>query len=239
MFNRQVRQTVALELISDKKTLTLDVKPISYRWPYRNLCYNYWVDKNETRVDEWSKGQVGYLHIAWMGGDYIKKFKSEIFTQSHLKKAIIIDIRNNPGGWPPQEIFNILMRQKYCQCSIGGRLLDEPNDIWQKPVVLLTNTKAKSASEMTFYAFQHYKLGKVVGGQTPGYVIATPQVKLLNGFGFKIPMERIIMSGGENLENLCLQPDVAIENLPTEESLFAETDEQLKRAVEVNLAELD
>lgn len=241
LLNYKVGKEVKLKVgkhYSGKGARIVKVRPIAKRWDFINLCYKHWVERRRKLTEMWSDGKIGYIHIQWMGKECFESFKRELFSELMSKEALIIDIRDNPGGWPPQEIFDIIQRKDYCTNEIAGRKFRQPGEIWNKPTVLLTNRFGKSAAEMTFFVFKEFELGKVVGGKTPGFVIATEYVELLNGMGFKVPMWGIYSLEGKNLENWILEPDVYIENLPHEDRLFSTSDTQLKKAVEVLLEEI-
>lgn len=224
---------------SGKGARIVKVKPIPKIWAFLDLCYDYWVDQRKKLTEEWGDGAIGYTHIQWMGKECFESFKQELFSELRPKKALIIDIRDNPGGWPPQDIFDIMQREGYCFLDIGDRKFREPGEIWDKPTVLLTNRFGKSAAEMTFFVFKELGLGKVVGGKTPGFVIGTEYVELLSGVGFKVPIEGIYSLQGKNMENWIMDPDVYLENPPQEDRLFATSDTQLKKAVDILLKEIE
>lgn len=242
LLNHKVGKEVTLKLGQHpwgRGTRTVKVTPVPKRWGYLGLCYEYWVRQRRQLTDEWSDGRIGYCHIQWMGTDVFERFKQELFSEMLSKEALIIDIRDNPGGWPPQDIFDILLRERYCSFDIAGQEFSEPQRMWGKPTVLLTNRFGKSAAEMTFLAFQELELGQVVGGKTPGFVIGTEYVELLNGLGFKVPLQGIYSCEGANLENWSMEPDVYVENEPFEDGLWAQSDTQLKKAVEILLEEIE
>jgi len=241
LLNYKVGKEVKLKVgkhSSGKGARIVKVRPIAKRWDFLNLCYNYWIDQKKKLTEKWSNGKIGYIHIQWMGEECFESFKQELFAELLLKEALIIDIRDNPGGWPPQEIFDIIRRKDYYTFEIADRKFRGPGKIWDKPTVLLSNRFGKSAAEMTFFAFKELGLGKVVGGMTPGYVISTESIGLLTGIGFKVPMWGIYSLERKNLENWIMEPDVYIENSPPEDRLFATSDTQLREAVDILLKEI-
>jgi len=242
LLNFKVGKEVRLKVGKDpsgKGARKVKVIPIAKRWAFLGLCYNHWVKQRKKLTEAWGNGRIGYIHIQWMGKESFESFKQQLFSELFSKEALIIDIRDNPGGWPPQEIFDIMRRKDYFLDIVADRKFQEPSQRWDKPTVLLTNRFAKSAAEMTFFAFKELGLGKVVGGKTPGYVIGTEYVDLLNGIGFKIPLEGIYSLKEKDLENWILVPDVYVENAPYEDGLFADSDTELKTAVDILMKEIE
>src|ERR1700736_1897406 len=65
------------------------------------LYYQAWVEKNRAEVSKKTGDEVGYLHIPDMGRPGLNQFTKLFFPQIR-KKALVIDVRGNGGGfvWP-------------------------------------------------------------------------------------------------------------------------------------------
>ncbi|HRZ80151.1 MAG TPA: hypothetical protein P5044_09095, partial [bacterium] len=64
LLNRKTGKYVSLSLFDPVKNERWNetVKPVNLR-AESELLYERWVEKNRTRVDELSKGKLGYVHI--------------------------------------------------------------------------------------------------------------------------------------------------------------------------------
>jgi len=88
------------------------------------------------------------------------------------------------------------------------------------------------------YAYKELKLGSIVGMPIPGTGTAVWWKTMIDkNFYFGIPQIGIIANNGKYLENQELTPDFIVENKPEKVSIG--TDEQLEKAVEILLKQID
>jgi C-terminal processing protease CtpA/Prc len=83
------------------------------------------------------------------------------------------------------------------------------------------------------YAMRARGLAKLVGWETPGYVIWTWGLQLVDGTSARMPQQGAFRKDGSNMENDGEKPDVAVWMAP--EDWLNERDPQLEKAVEVLL----
>jgi tricorn protease len=203
---------------------------------YATLQYEKWVDDRRAQVDKMSNGEIGYLHIRQMNPAGLRKFMAD-FSDTHFKKALIIDQRFNPGGGIDQELLMVLGQRQY-QYTRGRDSLTvtRPQRGFFGPMVVLQNERSTSDAEVFPAGFRQLKLGKTVGVTTYGAVIGTGSFRLMDGSQIRTPGTGLWDVGGQNLENYGVPPDVEVDNRP--EDFFAGRDRQLEKAVEVLRAEL-
>lgn len=205
----------------------------------RGLMYDAWVEGNRKKVDEWSNGKIGYVHIQSMNRSSLAKFETEI-RQYWNKNGMIVDIRYNGGGNTDQELIDILERRpyEYWNSRWGGRARGRrPLQAIAGPKVMLINWRSASDSEVTPQAFRDLELGRIVGNPTYGAVIATGSYGLINGARIRTPGSLVVTydptqpnNYGINLENFGVAPDVWVENSPSDE--LEGFDRELKTAVD-------
>jgi tricorn protease len=205
----------------------------------RNVQYEEWVHQRRKMVEEWSDGQIAYVHIRSMNQSSLEVFQNEI-DQFWNARGIIVDIRFNGGGNTDQQILDILERRPYefwnsrWGAPTWGR---RPRQAIAGPKVMLINWRSASDSEVTPMGFRDLGLGRVVGTPTYGAVIATGSYRLINGGSIRTPGSLVVTwdpskpnNFGVNLENYGVPPDVWAENTPQDE--LDGHDRELKAAVD-------
>ena len=89
-----IQLTITDDPTSRQKT-TIQIKALSSE---RLLRYTEWVEANRKYVDDASDGKLGYLHIPNMMGQGLVAFSRYFYPQIE-KKALVVDVRNNGGGF--------------------------------------------------------------------------------------------------------------------------------------------
>lgn len=113
-----------------------------------------------------------------------------------------------------------------------------PSRRWNKPSVMITCEANYSNAHGTPWVYQHRKIGKVVGMPVPGTMTSVSWERLQDpSLVFGIPIVGYRTESGNYLENTQLEPDVLVANSP--EEVVRGRDEQLERAVQVLLEEID
>jgi len=187
---------------------------------------------------------IGYIRIV--------KFDSEInrYFNEHLNKlissgmkALVIDVRDNPGGYYDQVV------------AICDRLLPEGTIVYTEdkykrqdvkksdakelgmPIAVLINGNSASASEILAGAIKDHKKGTLVGTKTFGKGLVQASSTLDDGSGLKVTIARYFTPSGVCIHGAGIMPDIEID-VPEEykdspiSDIPPEKDIQLKAAVE-------
>ncbi len=214
---------------------------------YRAVSGGEWGDihyRNRTEtlrreVDAKSNGTLAYVHIQGMGGPNQTTFDRELYEYAEGKKGVIIDVRFNGGGNIADQLVNwlntkpygtIIPRNGYPIPAPGGFIGGGARS-WDKPIVVLINEASFSNAEMFPDAMKATGLAKIVGMPTPGYVIWTGGLPLIDGTSARMPGSGQWRKDGSPLENMGEKPDVMVP-LSTEDWM-AKRDPQLDKAVEI------
>jgi len=215
---------------------TISIEPITAQ-AQADLDYKHWVDEHEAMVSKLSNGQIGYLHIRAMDPPSLAKFQEDLMD-NRGKKALIIDERFNGGGGIDQELLEILNQRKEYQRTRNRDSLDVPRPIqaFFGPMVVLQNERSASDAEMFPDGFRALGLGKIIGTPTMGAVIGTGAYGLLDGSTIRTPGAAVFTSRGENMENYGVQPDIFVDNGPSD--FLTGHDRQIEKAVEVLQSEV-
>ncbi len=204
-----------------------------------NLYYCEWVEDNIRKVSEATGGKVGYIHIPDMGVAGLNEFVKYYYPQLQ-KKALIVDVRGNGGGNVSPMIIERLRREAAMISIARNRIptLDPISMVWG-PKVCLINEFSASDGDIFPYRFRQHKLGKLIGKRTWGGVVGIRgSLPLLDGGYLNKPeFSRYDLEGKEwIMEGVGVEPDIYVDNDPAKE--FAGIDEQLNKAIEVILEEL-
>ena len=239
LFYNLVNKKTILEIETKDSVKTILIKGISRKAHY-NLFYDDWITDRKEKVDKLSKNRVGYLHIRSMNGSSYNKFYQDLFANNFDKEALIIDIRRNGGGNTHDRLIEVLTKKQYGMNTnrfFGSKKMKTPGNIWDKPIILVMNEYSMSDAEIFPMLFKEYKLGKIVGVETSGYVIGTwSGIEMLDGSRIRKPFVGWYKKDGTNLEGNGIKPDIEVKQ--SFNQLLNDEDVQLQRAVEEMLKEI-
>jgi len=238
LLNGKVGDMVLLDVTSDPKDpkakRRVEVQGTD-RGNISNLMYQRWVSRNADTVSQRSNGTLGYIHIPSMDDAGLEQFVRSLYSDNFDKEAIIIDVRNNGGGFTHDQVLNYLGAREHTlfrQRDGGeGLVLRSYDRKWTRPLAVMINNRSYSDAEIFPSAFKTLGLGKVVGQATGGFVIGTTAIKLIDGSSFRTPRTGVFTVKGVNMEKEGVQPDVAVEAIP--EEIAKGIDAQLNKAVDV------
>lgn len=201
-------------------------------WDSYSRMYDRWVQRREFLTDSLSGGKIGYIHIRSMGNRDFWKFQDKILFANANKEGLVLDVRNNGGGFSYDYYITFFSRQAHLlkYGRYDNMRQTTPLLRWNKPVVMLINEASFSNAEMFPYVFRKMGIGKVVGMPTAGGVIGTYNTRLFDGTFYRIPALGVYGRDGDNLENNPTEPDIFVDNPP--EDYRDNQDTQLKRAIE-------
>ncbi len=219
---------------------TYRLRPITYR-EARELGRAGEIRRTRRHVETQSDGKLGYIRIARMDQSSFETFQHEVFAAGHGRDGLIIDIRDNSGGFIADHLLTILSQPRHSftvsrNGGIGHAGERTVYTTWHKPVTILINERSVSNAEVFAHAIQSTGRGKVVGVPTHGAVISTTRTPLLDIGTLNIPFRGWFHpETGVDLELGPAVPDVMVENTPGD--LAAGIDAKLDAAIEVLLAE--
>ena len=213
-----------------------------------NMRYRDEVERREARVNEWSGGRLGYLHIRGMSGPQVRDYERDLFAAANGRDGLIIDVRDNGGGWTTDILLASLTAPAHAFTVPRGADFDQaqfddyPRDrrlihAYQRPLTVLMNQHSYSNAEIFSHAIKTAGRGKLVGTQTHGAVISTGAHGLINGSFIRIPFRGWYLPDGTDMDVYGAEPDIEIPQLPNDEA--AGLDPQLKAAVTDLISRLD
>jgi tricorn protease len=238
MLEDTVGKRVVLSVETYGKTRDAVVRPVSSVAAV-GLLYRQWVEERRALVDRVSGGKVGYVHIADMSDASLQKLYIDLDAQNEAKQGVVVDVRNNNGGYINGYALDVFTRQNYLMMTPRG-LSPVPSrqNLGQRalglPTVLVTNESSLSDAEDFTEGYRSLKLGKVVGEPTAGWIIFTGAQPLIDGSAVRVPGWRIQDLRGQTMEMHPRPVDVEVAR-PLGETETG-SDAQLERAVKELLA---
>ncbi|USN98549.1 MAG: PD40 domain-containing protein [Phycisphaeraceae bacterium] len=213
-----------------------------------NMRYRDEVERREARVHELSNGRIGYLHIRGMSEPQVRDYERDLFAAAHGREGLIIDVRDNGGGWTTDILLASLTAPAHAYTIPRGANPDDvefdsyPRDrrlihAFQRPLDVLMNEHSYSNAEIFSHAIKTIGRGRLVGTETHGAVISTGAHALIDGTIIRIPFRGWYLPDGTDMELHGAKPDVDVAQLPGDEA--AGRDLQLQAAVEDLLKQLD
>jgi tricorn protease len=213
------------------------IRPVS---SINTALYHRYESIVRARVEEKSSNRLGYIHIESMSTEPLLEFQRKLFAAGDGKDCLLIDVRENGGGWTTDMVLTMLTTRDHAFTIPRGGGVGYPQGrrvfaTWNKPVVVLCNENSYSNAEIFSWSIKTLGRGPVVGKKTYGAVISTGGATMLDGSFVRMPFRGWYVND-ENKTNMELNgcpPDYPVENLPSE---YANgEDSQIDKAIEVGL----
>lgn len=185
--------------------------------------------------------KIAYIKLSRFGEKTEEEWNKAVSDALAIgPKGIILDLRNNPGGFLEGSVFigsEFIPKGKdivFQEDSQGGKKSfksDRDGRLLNIPLVVLINKGSASAAEIVAGAIQDHKRGKLVGEQSFGKGTIQEAQELSSGTGLHITTAKWLTPGGKWIHNSGLVPDINIENVNGGEK--DTKDEQLEKALEL------
>ncbi len=189
-------------------------------------------------------GNIGYIRILSFENNVASQFKTQYDKlRSDNVSAIILDLRNNPGGLlnevitigrsilPEGEIVKLVYKNK----SDKVYTCDGKNKI-DIPLMVLVNGNSASASEILSGAIKDLHAGTIIGDKTYGKGIVQTIEKLNVEGALSITTSEYYTSSGVQIHKQGILPDVQVslgEEYKNEYYIPENKDLQLQKALEL------
>lgn len=183
--------------------------------------------------------KIGYINIFEFTGNCVEMFKQAMENmKSEDVKALIIDVRNNPGGKleSVKEIADLLLPEGVLYYTVnrnGEKTIKKSDaDFWDIPLVLLVNGSSASASEVLAGAIQDYEgRGTLVGEKTFGKAVVQEIISIpKTGEGLKVTTAVYYTPNDRMINGIGIEPDVFVGPTGSES---IESDAQLQEGIKI------
>lgn len=208
-----------------------EAKPIDFKL----TCGSTVVDPVTARM---LKNGMAYIHISQFNRRAVKEFAEELKgAQSKHAKALILDLRSNPGGLMDAAVEVVgkiagggvmatvqeTKRSRTVKIPAGQKL--------RLPVVVLVNGGTASVAELTAGDLKENGIATLVGTRTFGDGLAQTPLILKDGSAAVLTTGKMLTAKGTDFNGKGIQPDKTIVN-------EGRGDKQLEEAEKVLAAKL-
>lgn len=180
---------------------------------------------------------IGYLRITQFGENIYEDAKSAINDmKQNGMKALILDLRSNPGGEIQQsvKIASLFIKEGKIVSTKekSGRernYMREGDYMGDFPLAVLVNGGSASASEIVSGAILDYKRGTLVGEKTFGKGSVQSLIPLPDGDAIKLTIAKYYTPNGSMIHGKGINPNVVVEDkdyyLISDSSIITNIDE--------------
>lgn len=197
------------------------------------------------------EGDVGYISLYEFSGDCAPKFEEQLSAlMDEGAKALVIDLRDNPGGWvdDAQKVADLFLPEgtlatlEYRDGTVEYYATTTDHKENELPLVVLVNEYSASASEILSGAFQDLGRATIVGTQSYGkgvvqYVLPVGS----RGAGLQLTVAQYFTPNGNEVHKVGITPDVIVE-MPEGDNYLYELgdlgDTQLREAHKIALEKI-
>lgn len=187
-----------------------------------------------------NKKKIAVISISRFGDDtegLFEKAESEALAKGAV--GIIIDLRNNPGGYLNTAVQiasawvkpgDLVVTEAHSQTDSIKYNASGNNKLSGIKTVILINGGSASASEILSGALHDHQLAELIGEKSFGKGSVQELVDLPGGSAVKVTVAKWITPGGKNLNHDGLEPDVPVKL--TEDDIKQGKDPQMDKALE-------
>ena len=197
-----------------------------------------------TVTHELFDGRIGYIYLMSFASNTPKEFSEALEDlKARGMQGLILDIRYNTGGIVDScvDILDQLLPEGtvvYTEDRNGSRVYEnsDAEHSLDLPLVVLTNERSASASEILAGAIRDFHWGTLLGTTTYGKGVVQKTYTLEDGSAVKLTAEQYFTPSGENIHGVGITPDIELEYefLGGEEDTYSyEYDNQIQKAIEL------
>lgn len=190
---------------------------------------------------ETSKGRIGYTLITRFGAKTSQEMAEaldDIFSKGI--KGLIIDLRDNPGGYLNSAIEvasyfidnGIIVKTKNAY-GVEEVYESKGNNYPNIPMVVLVNGGSASAAEILTGALKDHQIARVVGTKTFGKGSVQTGFPLNNGGTLYLTTAHYMTPSGKDIHRIGIEPDVFVEE-STDVSHESVVIDYTKKIIDVN-----
>ncbi len=187
--------------------------------------------------------KIGYIGIELFSANIAKQFKNAL---TDLEKQdidrLIIDVRNNPGGYLTQvtEMLSLFMNKKQVIYQLETKGKKEKvygtskNAKYDYPVAVIINEESASAAEILAGAFKETYHAEIIGVNSYGKGTVQRTDDLKSGDTIKYTVQKWLTPKGNWINKVGVEPTQKVElNLEEMTEWTEENDLQLQKALEI------
>lgn len=201
---------------------------------------NIAVLRSELKVNPQDNSKVAYIRLIHFSEDTEVYFtKAWQGLKAKGATSIILDLRNNPGGFLSVAVDlaghwikeGVVVKEQFLPPQFKEYKTSGRGELVFLPTIVLVNEGSASASEIVAGALQDYKLVTVVGMKTFGKGSVQDYQTFPDGSALKLTVAKWFTPQGRQIDKTGIEPDVKIDL--TKEDYNDDKDPQLDKAYEL------
>jgi len=172
---------------------------------------------------------IGYVRIAeFRENTAIDLDKSLLKLEKDGLKALIIDVRNNPGGLLSSAIDIVSRFTKEEEIIVSTKSRNEPEKMYKSqtlakkyldiPIVVLINKGSASGSEILASALRENNRAILLGEKTFGKGSVQTIVPLSDGSALRLTTSKYYTPDGKSIHEKGVEPDIIVSKLINEDA---------------------
>ena len=190
----------------------------------------------ESKILEQENKKIGYIQISLFTSVTSNQFKKALTKlEKENIQALIIDVRNNSGGYlnTATNITSMFLKKGKIIYQLENnkkieKIKDNTKDYRTYPIAVLINTTSASASEILASAIKESYGGYVVGVNSYGKGTVQKTKKLKDGSMIKYTVQKWLTPNGNWIEKKGVSPTNPVALDPN-----SEKDTQLQQALDI------
>jgi len=220
---------------------TITIKSVK-GWVKKVACSN---NSCEEKTDCANCASVAYMRLSQFGdktNDEWLELVNSLFPQIKKEnnfKGIILDVRNNPGGYLNDAVFiaseflkdGVVVTQEDGVGSKENLSVSRKGLLTDIPVVVLVNKGSASASEIVAGALRERINTKLIGEKTFGKGTVQQALDVDGGASLHYSIAKWLTPNGTWVNKTGLEPDVKVEFDATKSADLTKFDNQLQEAI--------
>lgn len=183
------------------------------------------------------KNGVGYIKISQFGED-TSQLAKQAAGELAEKKVVILDLRNNPGGYLDASIDvaslfmarGIVVKEKYKDGRVEELKTTLEQQFLTSKIIVLINEGSASASEIVAGALRDSRGAIIIGKRSFGKGSVQEIEDLSNGSALRITVAKWLTPNGTTIDKEGIKPDIEVDL--TNQDREQNKDPQLEKALE-------
>ena len=163
---------------------------------------------------------IAYVRLYTFSADSAKQVFRAVrgIAQSAPLRGMMLDLRNNPGGYVDQasELLSAFAHHQVVSYTVDGRgrrtatWTDDSVPLLHVPLAILIDAGSASSSELVAGAVKDLHAGIVVGQRSAGALAQAEFFALDDGGGMEITEDRVLGANAEIVDGVGITPDESV-----------------------------
>ncbi len=228
--------SVTLSILREGKTKPFDVKIVRDIIQIKSVKWSY----QQVSTAGGQKQTIAVIAISQFGDDTKSLFDQAVSdVLAHKVNGIIVDLRNNPGGYLQSAVDvasywvkpgDLVVTEARSDGTSDKYTGEGNNRLTDVKTIVMINGGTASAAEILSGALHDHGFAQLLGEKSFGKGSVQELVDLSGGSAVKVTVAKWITPGGKNLNHDGLDPDIAVKLTP--DDVDAGKDPQMDAAIQ-------